>query len=76
MEAVFAEPTKTNIAWSDIEALLVNIGCQAKEGAGSRVRFIFEQANLAVHRPHPRKEAKPYQVRAVCDFLKLIGVVP
>ena len=71
--AVFAESTRTNIAWADIEALLLAVGCQASEGAGSRVRFTLNQAALAVHRPHPRKEAKQYLVRDVRDFLKQMG---
>lgn len=28
------------------------------------------------HRPHPRKEAKPYQVRDARRFLEQIGVTP
>jgi len=76
LEAVFAEPTKSNISWADIEALLINIGCSLKEGAGSRVRFSMGASTLAIHRPHPRKEAKQHHVRAACDFLKLIGVTP
>ena len=28
------------------------------------------------HRPHPTKEAKRYQIRAVRAFLELIGVAP
>jgi hypothetical protein len=74
--AVFAEPTRTNIAWTDIEALLIGVGCTMKEGAGSRVRFIHDRAALAAHRPHPQKEAKQYVVRAVRDFLIKIGVLP
>ncbi|HEY5363969.1 MAG TPA: type II toxin-antitoxin system HicA family toxin [Aestuariivirga sp.] len=76
LEAVFTEPTKSNIAWVDIEALLINVGCSVKEGAGSRVRFVSGPLTLAVHRPHPRKEAKQHHVRAACDFLKSIGVTP
>jgi HicA toxin of bacterial toxin-antitoxin, len=76
LEAVFAEPTKTNIAWPDIESLLISVGCNVIEGTGSRVRFTFEKKGLAVHRPHPQKEAKQYVVRAVRDFLRVIGAAP
>jgi hypothetical protein len=27
------------------------------------------------HRPHPQKEAKPYQVRDVLKFLEMAGVI-
>jgi hypothetical protein len=74
--AIFEQPTPTSIAWADIESMLMAIGCIGKEGAGSRVRFTYGQTVLAVHRPHPRKEAKRYLVRDVRDFLKSIGVSP
>ncbi len=76
LEAVFAEPTKSNIAWLDIEALLVAAGCIAKEGAGSHVRFKAGNEVLLIHRPHPRKEAKEYVVRATRDYLMKMGIQP
>jgi len=35
----------------------------------------FKKGNLRAdfHRPHPGKEAKPYQVRTVREFLKQFG---
>ena len=76
IETVFAEPTKSNIAWADIEAMLIAAGCVAREGAGSRVRFKIGNEVLLIHRPHPRKEAKEYVVRAARDFLIKIGIEP
>ena len=76
LESIYELPTPANLAWSDIESLLLAIGCTPKEGAGSRVRFTLKQSTLAVHRPHPRKEAKQYVVRDIRDFLKSIGVTP
>lgn len=74
--AIYASPAPTNIPWSDIESLLIGVGCQIKEGAGSRVKFTLRDSVFAAHRPHPRKEAKEYAVRAVRDFLKANGVEP
>ena len=74
--AVFAEPTKSNIAWADIEALLVAAGCKVIEGSGSRVRFDHENGTFVAHRPHPRKETKQYSVKFVRTFLLEIGVRP
>jgi len=34
------------------------------------------KSDTIFHRPHPGKEALRYQVRAVRDFLKLLGVTP
>jgi hypothetical protein len=76
LEAVFSHPTKTNIKWSDIESLLVSVGAELKEGEGSRVRIIKGQTVLTTHRPHPRKEAKPYQVIDARIFLEALGVKP
>jgi hypothetical protein len=74
--AIFAEPVFAAIEWRAIENLLVAVGCRVSEGAGSRVRFERGGVLLAVHRPRPRKEAKPYQVRAVREFLNKIGISP
>jgi hypothetical protein len=76
LAAVFAEPTKSNIPWTDIEALLKAVGCKVIEGSGSRVRFVFENKSFAAHRPHPQKEAKEYVVRALRDYLNTIGFTP
>lgn len=76
LEAVFAEPTKSNIAWADIEALLIAVGCKVYEGAGSRVKFQHERGIYLAHRPHPQKEAKQYVVKYVRAFLNEIGVKP
>ena len=76
LDAVFAEPTKTNIVWADIEALLIAVGCDVIEGSGSRVRFNFHGHIEFFHRPHPRKEAVRYQVKQAKEFLTELGVRP
>ena len=74
--AIFSDPVPANLSWSDIEKLLVAIGCVVVEGNGSRVRFVFNGEVETFHRPHPDKEAKRYQVRAVRDYFARIGVKP
>ncbi len=76
LAAVFADPVSGNIEWRKVEALLKAVGCQIIEGSGSRITVVYEGRKAAFHRPHPGKEALRYQVRAVRDFLKLLGVVP
>jgi hypothetical protein len=56
--------------------LFVALGAQTIEGNGSRVRFEFNGVVATFHRPHPHKEAKPYQVRDAKEFLTQIGVKP
>lgn len=76
LTTIFAKPTTGTLEWSRIEALLLAAGCELIEGRGSRVRFVFGQAMVTFHRPHPAKEAKPYQVEDARAFLELIGVQP
>ena len=76
LEAVFAEPTKTNIAWADIEALLVAAGCKVIEGSGSRVRIESGGAVAFFHRPHPQKEALRYQVNDARKLLEKLEITP
>lgn len=74
LQAIFSVPTLASINFADIEKLLVALGAEIEEGRGSRLAFKLSDEKLFVHRPHPAKEAKKYQVEAVRDFLKLTGV--
>ncbi|MCD7110990.1 type II toxin-antitoxin system HicA family toxin [Rhizobium sp. DKSPLA3] len=76
LQAVLADPVSGTIAWADIEALLIALGCKVLEGSGSRVRFVCGSEIESFHRPHPEKEAKRYQVRAARDFIKRMGGQP
>lgn len=74
LEALFSNPIPTTLAWRSIESLFVALGAQAIEGRGSRVRFALNGVVATFHRPHPQKEAKPYQVRDVRAFLEQAGI--
>ncbi len=76
MEAVFALPVPRTLEWRRIEALLVALGCEIIEGDGSRVAFKRDGLRADFHRPHPDKEAKPYQVRLAREFLEALGEKP
>lgn len=52
------------------------LGAQIIEGKGSRVRFELNGVVATFHRPHPQKEAKPYQVRDARHFLEQAGIEP
>jgi len=59
-----------------IESLFVALGAQTIEGNGSRVSFELNGIIATFHRPHPAKEAKPYQVKDARAFLENAGVKP
>jgi hypothetical protein len=56
LKAIFTDPVKSNIVWSDIESLLLSLNAERKEGSGSRVAFTLNGVVLVIHRPHPRKK--------------------
>ena len=74
--ALYTDPVSRSLEWRRIELLLRAIGCQVIEGSGSRVRFERDGVIATFHRPHPAKEAKPYQVRDARQFLETLGVKP
>lgn len=76
LKIIFLEPVTTTLEWAAIEALFVALGSQVIEGRGSRVRFELKGVVATFHRPHPAKEAKPYQIRDAWAFLKAAGVKP
>ncbi len=76
LEAIFTVPVPASLEWKRIEALFVALGATVIEGRGSRVRFMLHDVVATFHRPHPQKEAKPYQVRDARRFLKQAGIEP
>ena len=76
LAAIFAEPTRANIDWADIEALFVHLGATVGEGRGSRVRISLDGVNKVFHRPHPGSEALKPHVREVRAFLTNTGHEP
>ncbi|TBW40146.1 type II toxin-antitoxin system HicA family toxin [Azotobacter chroococcum] len=76
LEAIFSKPTPASLEWVRIESLFVAAGAKVVEGNGSRVRFELNGVIATFHRPHPDKEAKPYQVRDAKDFLEKAGITP
>ena len=76
LQAVFADPVRTNIAWRDIEALLKAAGAEVTKGEGSRVRIALHGVRAVFHRPHPQKETDKGAVRSMRRFLTEAGVTP
>ncbi|MCP4426045.1 MAG: type II toxin-antitoxin system HicA family toxin [Chloroflexi bacterium] len=76
LENIFSHPVPTSLEWKRIESLFIGLGAKVVEGRGSRVRFELNNVVATFHRPHPRKEAKPYQVRDARRFLEQAGIKP
>jgi hypothetical protein len=76
LEAIFADPVRSNIPWRDIEALLQAVGAEISEGEGSRVRIALNGVRAVFHRPHPQKETDKGAVRSMRRFLIEAGVTP
>lgn len=76
LEAVFDVPTRAGIVFSDIEALIIALGGDVREGAGSRVVFELKGTRQYLHRPHPGKEAKKYQIEELREWFTQLEVTP
>jgi hypothetical protein len=76
LQAVFADPVRSNIAWRDIEAMLKAAGAEVTEGKGSRVCIALNGVRAVFHRPHPEKETDKGSVRSMRRFLTEAGVTP
>ena len=76
LQAIFEDPARSNIAWTDIEKLMLALGAELSEGRGSRVRVFLSVVRAVFHRPHPRKETDKGAVKSVRRFLIEAGFKP
>lgn len=76
LERVFEHPRRSDVAWVDIEALLVACGAKLTEGQGSRVRIALNGVRAVFHRPHPQRETDRGALRSMERFLTNAGVTP
>jgi hypothetical protein len=76
LQAIFGDPVKSSILWSDIERLLIALGAEISEGSGSRVRIALQGVRAVFHRPHPQKETNKGAVVSLRRFLNEAGVTP
>lgn len=72
--SIFTNPIRRDIIWDNVVSLMKALGGTVKEGNGSRVRFDLNNVSLNIHSPHPQKELKKYQVKAIREFLINAGV--
>jgi hypothetical protein len=63
-----------DIAWSDIESMLLHNGAEISEGRGPRVRIALNGVRAVFHRPHPQKETDRGAVASMQRFLTEAGI--
>ena len=76
LDAVFADPVRANVLWSDIEAMLASAGADLSEGRGSRIRISLNGVDAVFHRPHPQKETDKGALKSMRRFLTEAGYAP
>ncbi len=73
---IFRRPVSGNVRWQDVEALLVHLGAEIEERAGSRVSVTLYGEVLVFHRPHPSPDTEKGAVAALRKWLDEHGVRP
>lgn len=76
LDAIFAHPAGANIRWSDIEALLRELGAEVREREGSRVAVVLFNEVRVFHRPHPSPNTDKGAVASLRKWLEQHGVRP
>ncbi len=74
--AVFDRPTRANIAWADVEKLVIALGGEIQNKGGSVVCILLRDQPRIFHRPHPQKEASKPAIEAMRKFLTNLGFMP
>jgi len=72
---IFTMPTRSDIRWSNIEALIRALGGTVSAGSGSR-RRIFLVRPAVFHEPHPDPMTDKGAVKHMRDYLRSVGVKP
>ncbi|HEV2558900.1 MAG TPA: type II toxin-antitoxin system HicA family toxin [Microvirga sp.] len=76
LEAIFADPVRASVVWTDVEALFRACGGEVSEGQGSRVRVALNGVRAVFHRPHPQKETDRGALKSVRRFLIEAEITP
>jgi hypothetical protein len=74
LDDIFTTPIRANLAWKDIESMLLALGVEMSEASGSRLRIKLNGVWAVFQRPHPRKETDKGAARAIREFFDKAGV--
>ncbi|WP_188881587.1 type II toxin-antitoxin system HicA family toxin [Alicyclobacillus cellulosilyticus] len=69
LAAIFEDPVRSDVRWSDVESLLLACGAEVTEGRGSRVRVVLNGVRAVFHRPHPTDVTDKGALKSVRRFL-------
>jgi hypothetical protein len=69
LEAIFERPTRADIRWSEIEAMIIACGGEVRQREGSRVALVLNGVRSVFHRPHPQPTTKKGAIDAMGVFL-------
>jgi HicA toxin of bacterial toxin-antitoxin, len=75
-DAIFEKPTRSDLAWRDVERLFVALGGVVTDGAGSRRRLALNGVRAVFHEPHPERVTDKGAVDSAREFLENAGFVP
>lgn len=70
-----------DFTWDELVRLLRSLGFEpgrSGKTSGSRQRFVQEASGLTInlHKPHPGKELKRYQIDQLLEFFTREGIIP
>lgn len=80
-ERLFRVPAPKDFLFRDVITLLEHFGCDyyEQQGGSSHKFFVYtapsgKEYRLNIAKPHPDKGLKPYQLKAVKEFMAIIGI--
>lgn len=66
---ILEKPTRSDMRYEDVKAVLIASGAICRDGKGSRVRFEKGSNSVHLHKPHPAKVLPKYSVDLIREFL-------
>ncbi|MGB3542846.1 type II toxin-antitoxin system HicA family toxin [Rubrivirga sp.] len=77
LAAVFERPTRGDVEWSAVVALVRKLGATVDEKrAGSRVAFALDGRVFVIHKPHPGRELSKGSCESLRGFLRACKRTP
>jgi hypothetical protein len=76
VNAVFEKPTRSNVKWDSVVALVKRLGGTVSERGGSRKAFAIGTVVFVMHQPHPGNEVSKGALESFRAYLRRCGVKP